>query len=132
MPSTRKSKKAKAPHIIGVVQPNYRTKVAATEGNNIRNWRLFRGIETQKELAALTIPHDPRGKGVLREAICRLEKGDARYNEDQIKLLAAALKTTPRDLIGTNPFDAGDVFALYAGLSDADKERAKRYIKKLR
>lgn len=101
-------------------------------GNNIRNWRLFRKIELQRDLAELAAIHDPNGKGFSRVTITRLENGECRYNEDHLFILGRALGCAPRDLIGTNPFDAGDIFAIYAGLSDEDRALAMRMVKSLK
>lgn len=105
---------------------------SAADGNNIRNWRLYRNLATQQALADLTVAHDPSGRGIQRGAICKLESGEVRYNEDQIDILAAALRVAPRDLIGTNPFSATDIFALYAGLSERKKRKAMQLIAALK
>lgn len=107
-----------------------RTPVA--DNNNVRNWRLFRGIATQESLANLTAACDPDGKGISRVVILKLENGEQRYNEAQITLLARALSVAPRDLIGTNPYDAGDIFAVYAGLPDPAKRRMLKLARALR
>lgn len=100
----------------------------AAKGNNIRNWRLYRKIKTQTDLAKLTIEHDPLGKGIQRGTLCRLETGEVRYNQDQIDILSRTLRVKPRDLIGTNPFNASDIFVVYAGLSPSEKRRARKLI----
>lgn len=101
-------------------------RTPAAKGNNIRNWRLFRKIPRQEDLAKLTAEYDPNGVGLNRVSIIKLENGEMRYNEDHLDILARALHVSPRDLIGTNPFDAGDIFAVYAGLNDAQKKRAAK------
>lgn len=103
-----------------------------SNGNNIRNWRLFRGIAKQEDLAHLTIMNDPKGKGLDRVCITRLENGEARYNERHLAILSRALRVAPRDLIGTNPFDAGDIFAVYVGLSESKKRIAAKLIASLK
>lgn len=105
--------------------PSRRMRTMPTHANQIRAWRLFRKIETQHELSALTKAHDPLGKGVPRVTITRLESGAYRYNQEQVEIIGRALGVAPRDLIGTNPFEAGDIFAIYAGLNSEDKARAK-------
>jgi transcriptional regulator with XRE-family HTH domain len=105
-----------------------RTRIAASSGNNIRNWRLFKGLAKQEDLARLTQLHDPERIGIPRVTICRLESGETRYNEDHLRLISSALGVSPRDLIGTNPFDAGDIFAVYEGLSWADKRAAMKLL----
>lgn len=104
----------------------------ASPTNNIRNWRLFKNIALQGDLSKLSIAHDPEGIGVSRVNIVRLENGDARWNEDHIMILSRTLGCTPRDLIGTNPFDSGDIFAVYAGLTPAAKRRALKAIKAIK
>lgn len=107
-------------------------RARSAAANNIRNWRLFRGIERQEDLAELVLRCDPKGVGLPRVSITRLENGDQRYNEHHIKLLCLALRVAPRDLIGTNPFDAGDIFAIYSGLTDAKKRAAIKLIATLK
>lgn len=105
-----------------------RARADPTPRNHIRHWRLFRGLERQQDLAALTAAVDPKGKGIDRVSITRLENGDARYNEDHINIIAKALRVSARDLIGTNPLDAGDIFAVYADLNDQNKRQVKRLL----
>lgn len=107
-------------------------QLPATPDNNIRNWRLFRKYPSQEALAKATIAADPDGVGVARGVINRLESGDYRYHQDHIRVLSLTLKCSPRDLIGTNPFDAGDIFVVYAGLSEADKRRALKLLSQLK
>lgn len=128
MAKAQKTKKIKAKRLRA--QPKGRNVTAP--GNNIRNWRLFRKIELQRDLAELTAIHDPSGKGFNRVTITRLENGECRYNEDHLFILGRALGCAPRDLIGTNPFDAGDIFAIYADLSDDDRALAMRMVKSLK
>lgn len=108
------------------------TRLPASAGNNIRNWRLFRNIPSQEALSEATRAADPTGAGITRAVINRLESGEYRWNEDHIRVLSLTLQCSQRDLIGTNPFDAGDIFAVYAGLSEADKRRAHRLVSKLK
>lgn len=105
---------------------------AASPTNNIRNWRLFRKIELQRTLSEMSVAHDPLGIGVSRVNIVRLENGEARWNEDHVMILSRTLGCTPRDLIGTNPFDSGDIFAVYARLSPSAKRRALKAIKAIK
>lgn len=86
----------------------------ATDQNYIRSWRLYRGLKMQKDLAELTKSVDPYGVGLDRVTICRLETGQMQYNETHLKLISHALRVAPRDLIGTDPFNSGDIFKLYA------------------
>lgn len=108
------------------------TKRKPRHANFIRSWRLFRDVRTQDDLATATIGFDPKRKGVLRETITRLENGSYRYNEDQLNLIGKALRVAPRDLIGTDPYNSGDIFAVYAGLSEADRAKALHLLHKLR
>lgn len=130
-----KAKKTKATK--GKAQPvqdghEFKARQPAAKGNNIRNWRLFRGIATHHALAAITKAQDPQGKGLDRVSICRLETGELRYNENHIDVLAKALTVSTRDLIGTDPFNAGDIFAVYATASDAEKRRIAKQVAKLK
>lgn len=105
------------------VRPS-RLRLEAAPDNNIRNWRLFRKIERHDDLANLTVMHDPEGVGISRVNLCRLETGELRWNRDHITILSRTLGVAPGDLIGINPFNSGDVFAVYASLSLVDKQRA--------
>lgn len=130
-----KSRKTSAANEVGLLRgpaTNAPLRTQAAAGNNIRNWRLFRGIPKHGALAALTAQYDPKGKGINRVSLLRLENGEGRYNEDHLRLLSLALRVAPRDLIGTNPFDAGDIFAIYAGFSDEQKLRAAQMLAKLK
>jgi transcriptional regulator with XRE-family HTH domain len=115
-----KSKKKAAPVAIA---PNKRLRKEPTPDNQIRNWRLWRKIEKQDDLAQLTQKFDPEGKGLERATIIRLEIGATRVNADHIKLLAPALDVPPTWLISVNPWDRMDPFAVYADLTDADKQK---------
>lgn len=108
----------------------FRGKIAS--GNNIRNWRLFRGLERQLDLADATKAHDPKGRGLDRVIINRLESGADKYHQGHIELIARTLRVSERDLIGTNPYDAGDIFAVCAGLSEAGKAAVLKYAKRIR
>lgn len=77
-----KRQKSVTGQAVKTVTPNF------AEGHNIQNWRLFRGVETQTELSRLTKLHDKTGKGIERFVISRLEKGERRYNQDQLELRA--------------------------------------------
>lgn len=109
-----------------------RTMTEATEANHIRNWRLFRGIATQGELALRTQQADPKREGLQRVTISRLESGECRYNQDHLEILARTLRVSERDLIGTNPFNTGDVFAIYAGLPDGKKRQVMKLLRGLK
>lgn len=123
-----KTKKASIAKAKENLAEKSRLRSAAPYSNQIRNWRIFRGIERIADLAALTKLHDPKGKGFDRVSITRLENCTARYNEDHLIILSKALNVSQRDLVGTNPNDAGDIFAVYAGLSDAKKRRIAKLI----
>lgn len=78
----------------------------------------------QKDLAELTKISDPFSVGLDRVTICRLETGQMQYNETHLKLISHALRVAPRDLIGTNPFDSGDIFKQYADLPRSLRRKA--------
>lgn len=107
-------------------------RTPAAIGHHIRSWRLFKGIKHQKDLARLTKRKDPAGVGLTRSTIIRLENGDTRYNQEHLHILGVTLGVAPRDLIGTDPFDSGDIFALYAGMSASDKARALKALGKFK
>lgn len=98
-----------------------RLRTEPSYSNNIRNWRIFRKIEKISDLADMIAAQYPDVRGLDRVGITRLETCTVRYNEDHLTILSKVLQVSPRDLIGTNPFDAGDIFAIYAGLSDDEK-----------
>lgn len=100
--------------------------------NFIHAWRLFRGLKRQQDLADATKRADPKRKGLTRETITCLENGVYIYNERTLALIAKALRVAPRDLIGTDPYNSGDIFAVYAGLSDEDKAKALALLNQLR
>lgn len=132
MEKARKSSSTKGMDGDRANQPSNGTITRASTTNNIRNWRLFRKVALQRTLAEMSVAYDPLGIGVSRVNIVRLENGEARWNEDHIMILSRTLGCTPRDLIGTNPFDSGDIFALYAGLSPSAKRRALKAIKAIK
>lgn len=132
MAKSKKSSDGKGKDGARALPPSGRIRKPAAAGNNIRNWRLFRMIAKQDDLAKLTIINDPKGKGLDRVCITRLENGEVRYNEDHIAILSRTLGVSPRDLIGTNPYDAGDIFAVYAGLSEKDKRYVMRLLEGLK
>jgi transcriptional regulator with XRE-family HTH domain len=61
----------------------------------IREWRVYRGMETQKELAEKT--------GLPRPTITRLENGVLPYRKFTLETIAAALDCTRGDLLDRNP-----------------------------
>ena len=107
-----------------------KTRKESSSDNFIRAWRLYRNFETQEDLANETKKHDPKGEGLARNVICRLETSAYRWNMDHIKILAETLGCAPRDLIGTNPFDAGDIFMIYNKASKAQRKQIEEYLKK--
>lgn len=116
--------------VVEPKQPATRVLMAATSKNNIRNWRLFRGIKNHGALAKLTEGVDG-GIAMTRATICRLESGKLRYREDQLDVLAVVLKCTPTDLIGTDPFNAGDIFTIYRRLTGHAKDAVDDLVRKL-
>lgn len=125
--SSAKGKAAAAPKPSPIAAPS-----KSAGRNFIQAWRLFRNIPSQQELARLTIAHDPDGKGLERATINRLETGVASYREEHIAILSKTLRVSPRDLIGTDPYNSGDIFMVYAGLSAADKRRTQKFLASLK
>jgi hypothetical protein len=104
--------------------------------HHIRAWRLFRGYATQQELCndiarnlsklSRAFPHLSIGKtsnGFTRATLCRIENGTLRFNEDQLDVLAYMLKTTPGDLIKTDPFNSGSIFVIYSHLTAPQRKK---------
>lgn len=70
-------------------------------------WRDYRGLTGEQLGERLT---DDDGRPVSKGQISALEKGFSgkkavRWNRTWVEMLAEALETTPRDLIGTNPYE---------------------------
>lgn len=85
----RQHVKARAPRKV-VLKP-----APTTPANYIRQWREYRGIDSQAELARRT--------GLTRPTITRLERNNQGYRQRYLELIAAALDCTPAQLIGTDP-----------------------------
>lgn len=99
------------------------TTTVPAKGNFIRAWRLYRKIPKQETLASMA--------NVRRPTLSRLENGGMKYRQDIIERLATALACTPKDLIGTDPNNMGDVFEIYAKLDPSKREAALHYLKGL-
>jgi hypothetical protein len=122
---TRKTKTTK-PHTADM--PRMRRQ--ASEGNQIRNWRLYRGLKTHADLAAATVEADPNGKGLERSILIRLETGKTHYAERHLDILARTLGVEQRDLISTNPFDDADIYTILAFISERDRKRWAKLMRK--
>lgn len=116
-PKARKAKKPRKP-------------LPATTENNIRNWRLFRNITSQGDLSDLTYKV-PGCRGLTRPTINRLESGRMEYSQQQVKVIARALRCTEGDLISVNPYASGDIFRIYAGLGQNDKRAVDTFLRSL-
>lgn len=130
-PSPQKPpKKTPAPDGVNSV------RTEASEKHFIRAWRIFRGYAFQQDLAediqknlpklSKLFPYLSIGKGkngFTRATISRIESGSLRYNEDQLDVLAYMLKTTPGDLIKTDPYNSGSIFLIYPHLTAAQKKK---------
>jgi transcriptional regulator with XRE-family HTH domain len=101
----------------------YKTQRPAAETNFIRQWRLFRGIKTQGELADLS--------GLARPQISNLESGLQSYKQEHLEALAVPLKCTPSDLISVDPFKAGDIFTIYRALPETAKKAVDALVRQL-
>jgi DNA-binding Xre family transcriptional regulator len=64
--------------------------------NFVKEWRLYRGLESQTALA--------KKSGVLGNTICRLEAHTQAYTWATLCALATALACKPGDLISTDPY----------------------------
>lgn len=105
------------------VEDGASTRSKASSDNFIRAWRIYRGYDTQEALCL----HLSINSSVLS----RLESGALQYRQWHLKLLSNFLNVSPRDLIGTDPFDGGDVFSLYAKLSPRKRAKALALIRRL-
>ena len=106
--------------------------IAASERNHIRDWRVYLELGSQGDLAALTVQEDPKGEGLTRATICRLESGVLAYKEYQIELLAKVMKLDAHVLVGVNPFDDADVISLYTRLSQRDRKKVEAFVRTLK
>jgi transcriptional regulator with XRE-family HTH domain len=61
----------------------------------IREWREYRGIPSQAELA--------KRIGASVATISRIESGAQNYTQATLELIAEALRTDPADLLSRNP-----------------------------
>ncbi|HEV8492937.1 MAG TPA: helix-turn-helix transcriptional regulator [Candidatus Angelobacter sp.] len=123
-----KSKKGSTSKVVTTdieKRPMRPIRTEPAEENNIRNWRLYRKIATQEDLAELTKKHDPKKKGLDRITILRLENGETRYHAGHLEILSRALQAAPGDLIRLNPFNTDDPAVVLAGLPPEDQARAK-------
>lgn len=129
---SKREKRVAKPVQVDDMALRRRPKTEATTDNNIRNWRLFKGVETHDELCDMTVKVDKKGRGVNRVTLSRLESGWMRYNQDQVELIATALGVSPGDLISTNPYKAGDIFTIYALASVEDRRKLEAFARKLK
>jgi transcriptional regulator with XRE-family HTH domain len=78
----------------------------------LREWRKHRGL-SQEELAArvtdLTETWGERAMKLNKSDISKLERGERRYNADQLEALAAVLECDPGDLIEYTPQQADEI-----------------------
>lgn len=84
--------------------------------NYIKEWRLFRGFETQRDLSRVC--------GLPSQTISRLEAHRLAYTPWSLQLLAKALKCHEGDLISRDPskIDA-DIFMVYEQMSATDRAK---------
>lgn len=83
----------------------FKTLKPAAKDNTIRLWRIFRGFDSQGDLADAT--------GLTRATISRLESGAMDWRKEQLQALAVALACSPSDLIDTDPNLQADIFKIY-------------------
>lgn len=103
----------------------------AAPNHFIKAWRLFRKFKTQTALSEATKAHDPKGKGLPRVTLLRLENGLTRLNQGHLEILSNTLRVSQRDLLGTDPNASGDIFSIYAGLSEPKKKAVQKFVRKL-
>lgn len=82
----------------------------------LKQWRKFRGY-TQERLAEMV----DMAPGYLSD----LEKGKRRFNQDHLEAFAAALNTTPGDLINADPTSAGSIYSIWERVPEPEREQAK-------
>jgi DNA-binding Xre family transcriptional regulator len=91
--------------------------MSSSPGHFIRAWRLYRGADTQAELAAKV--------GLTSQSISRLESGRMKYRQEILERIAQALDCTPADLLGRDPNTmsfAAPPPSGHTGLSDPPRE----------
>lgn len=119
-PKKIKAKKAVTPPADGHAME--KTFKDATEANNIRNWRIFRGIKDQGALGALC--------GLGRVTINRLELGTTPYRQDYLQKISKVLGCTPAELIDTNPNEPS-IFRIYKRLSPKNRSAVDKLLRSL-
>ena len=85
-----------------------RTKRHGSPQHYLREWRKFRGFETQQALS--------EASGVRRPTITDLENGCVQYTQGVIEKLAAALTCTPADILSVTPYDDILILTIYRKL----------------
>jgi len=88
----------------------------------LKEWRKHRGY-TQERLAEMI--------GSSKGHISDLERGERRYNQDNLEALAEALKCSPADLIMRDPSRPETIWSLWDGLSESQKPQAVAVIEAL-
>lgn len=83
--------------------------------NFIKQWRVFRGFETQMALA--------KASGVRAGDINRLEAGKISWTHANLAPLAKALRCHEGDLISRDPLKAkADIFLIFEKMAKADRD----------
>lgn len=77
----------------------------------LREWREFRGL-TQEQAAERF--------GIDRSHLSKVERRQVPYSQGLIEAAADAYNCEPRDILGVNPFMAGELIDLTVLLGDAD------------
>lgn len=98
--------------------------------NYFRAWRLYRGIKSQSELARLTIAADPKGNGISRPSILRLENFKLRWHQGHLEILSRVLNAPPGALVSVDPYNPG-VMGYYLLADQRGRTRIANMIRRL-
>jgi transcriptional regulator with XRE-family HTH domain len=87
-----------------------------------KEWREFRGLTQDQATGRLNWS---------QSKISRIESGATPYNQDDLEAAAEAYSCEPGELIGVDPFKAGEVFDLMRLINEKNKDQAIRVLRAL-
>ena len=87
-----------------------------------KEWRDFRGLTQEQATSRL---------GWSQSKISRIESGATPYNQDDLEAAAEAYNCEPGDLIGVDPFKAGEIVDLMRLINEKNKDQAIRVLRAL-
>lgn len=114
---------AKTTAAIAKNRKGFKTLKPPAKDNTIRLWRIFRGFDSQGELADAC--------GLTRATVSRLESGAMDWRKDQLEALAKALACSPSDLIDTDPNLQADVFKIFRRIPVKKRAAAMKALERL-